>query len=321
MNTKSKFVLIAALLASLLYACTAQSPSPVPTPQNILVAQERATNTPTPPPTDTPIPTNTPIPSATPMPTLTLTPSPTPTPTNTPDPGPEWIEIGRSVQDHPLEVVRIGTGHNNVILVGGLHAGFVPGSVTLANRAIDHFSQNPDDIPASVTLFIVPNANPDSPYNPGELAGRLNANGVDLNRNWDCRWTADPSWRNIVRPGMGGTTPLSEPETRALADFILAQNPQAVIFWQAVYTNGLASPGNCGVRNQNSEELAGTYGLAAGYRIADFEQLTNQVINGDVSNWLDSQGIAAVSILLSNYTNADWNNNLAGILATLRAYD
>jgi hypothetical protein len=266
-----------------------------------------------------------------PMPTKTMTSSPTPSPTPTststatitptPNPGPETVVIGYSVRNTPLEAVRFGNGQDVIIFVGGLHSGFVPGSVTLANRTIEHFQQNPGDIPASVTVYILPNVNPDSPYDPGELGGRLNANGVDLNRNWDCRWTADPRWRNVVQRGMGGSAPLSEPETQALAAFILSQNSQAVIFWQAMVTNGLVSPGSCGTRSQSSEALARIYGLAAGYRIADFEQLTNQAINGDVTNWLDSQGIAAVSILLPNYTNADWNNNLAGIRAVLRAYE
>ncbi|MCP4359688.1 MAG: hypothetical protein GY796_16905 [Chloroflexi bacterium] len=35
----------------------------------------------------------------------------------------------------------------------------------------------------------MPNLNPDAVMiAPGLVDGRLNANGVDLNRNWDCRW-------------------------------------------------------------------------------------------------------------------------------------
>ena len=72
---------------------------------------------------------------------------------------------------------------------------------------------------------------------------------------------------------------------------------------------------------QNSEELGIIYGNVSGYRVADFEQLTNQIVDGDVVNWLDSQGIAAISILLPDYIDPDWTNNLAGINAILRAYE
>jgi hypothetical protein len=281
-------------------------------PEATTTAASAATNAPS-------APTKTLTPS--PEPTATATATTTPTPTPTRDAGPETVVIGYSGRNTAIEAVRFGVGDHVIIFIGGLHAGFAPGSVTLASRAHEYLNQNRHEIPANVTVFIVLNANPDSVYDPGELRGRLNANGVDLNRNWDCRWTADPQWRNVTYRGTGGTAPLSEPETRALADFILAQNPRAVVFWQAMATGGLSSAGNCGARSQASESLAQIYGRAAGYRVADFEQLTNQQINGDVTNWLDRQGIPAVSILLPTYSGADWENNRQAILAVLLAYE
>ena len=67
----------------------------------------------------------------------------------------------------------------------------------------------------------------------------------------------------------------------------------------------------------SSGTLAQTYGLAAGYVIGDFENLTNQELNGDATNWLDQQGIPAIAVLLPDYTSIDWNSNLLGILAVL----
>jgi hypothetical protein len=62
------------------------------------------------------------------------------------------------------------------------------------------------------------------------------------------------------------------------------------------------------------------YGIAAGYPIADFEELTNQVLNGDSTNWIDDQGIPAIAVLLPEYENVDWQNNLAGMRAIIDFY-
>ncbi len=269
-------------------------------------------------PTDSP-PTETPLPTATEAPLPTNTPAPA-TPTATPDLGPETITIGQSGRGAPLEAVRLGAGEKSIVLIGGFHAGAVPGSVSLARQVINYFQNNLPLIPANTTLYIIPSANPDSPNAPGQLAGRLNANGVDLNRNWDCRWTENAQWRGSTVPGSGGTAPFSEPETQALRDFILSVDAQAVIFWEARATNGLTSPGSCSDSPLVSGRLAQIYGDAAGYDVADFEDLTNQEINGDGTNWLDSQNIPAISVLLPDYDDLDWNNSLAGISAVLREY-
>ncbi|HFQ94322.1 MAG TPA: hypothetical protein ENK32_09950, partial [Anaerolineae bacterium] len=190
-------------------------------------------------PTETPLPTGAPQPADTPPPTDTPSPTDTPLPTVTPDSGPEIITIGQSARGAPLEAVRLGSGEKAIVLVGGLHAGYVPASVSLAQRLINYFQDNPALIPASATLYIIPSVNPDSPNAPGKLEGRLNGNGVDLNRNWDCRWTENAQWRGNTVPGSGGPFSFSEPETQALRDFILDVNAQAVVFWEARATLGL----------------------------------------------------------------------------------
>lgn len=246
--------------------------------------------------------------------------TPTPTPTAvppTPYPTPAILEIGRSVQDTPLTAVRFGGGERAVVLIGGLHAGFAPGSVQLAEELIAYFQEHLDEIPPEVSLFIIANANPDSAAAPGQLPGRLNGNGVDLNRNWDCRWTADPPWAGTPQIGMGGAAPFSEPEVQALADFIRQQAAQAVVFWQGRAALGLSSPGACGEESLVSRPLARAYGVAADYRIADFESLVNQEVNGDATNWLDAQGIPAISVLLTDYRVSDFERNLPAVLSVM----
>lgn len=190
----------------------------------------------------------------------------------------------------------------------------------LAERVIAHFLENLDAIPPQISLVVVPNLNPDSPRSPGNLPGRLNGNGVDLNRNWDCRWVPNPQWGTEPVDGLGGTEPFSEPEVRSLANFITAQGETAVVFWQARAALGLVSPGECSEGTTVSQSLANVYGEAAGYHVEDFEDLVNTVVQGDATNWLDKQGIPAISVLLTNYTTSDFEENMAAIEAVLDFY-
>jgi hypothetical protein len=51
--------------------------------------------------------------------------------------------------------------------------------------------------------------------------------------------------------------------------------------------------------------------------VADFEDLTDQELNGDATNWLDAQGIPAIAVLLPDYTGPDWFPNLEAMEAVL----
>ena len=78
--------------------------------------------------------------------------------------------------------------------------------------------------PVGVDLWLVEDANPD-----GVAAGkRDNAHGVDLNRNFPWRWHRHgrPGWQHY-----SGPKALSEPESRALATFLLRVRPQVVIWY------------------------------------------------------------------------------------------
>ena len=271
------------------------------------------------PDTATPTATATPTPTATATPTLTATATSVP---ETPLPQPETHEIGASAQGTPIAAVSFGAGENALIFVGGMHAGYAPASVELAQMSISYFSENPQAIPENVTLYVVPNLNPDSPPAPGRLLGRLNGNGVDLNRNWDCRWQEEAQWN--ATPVSGGPAPFSEPEVSAMADFITERQATAVVFWEARSADGLVSPGRCETNSPLvSAELAQIYGAASGYQVADFERLTEQEVTGDGTNWLDKEGVAAIAVLLREYDSLEeeeWDNNLAAMLAVLEYY-
>lgn len=127
--------------------------------------------------------TTTAIPTATIEPTRTLIPRtipPTPTIPTT-----ESMHIGFSVSGRAIQVTRIGRGQRILVLVAALH-GDEPNTTSLLNELILNFQDYPP--PDGLSLYILPLVNPD-----GSLANeRLNANGVDLNRNWEtANWKPD----------------------------------------------------------------------------------------------------------------------------------
>ncbi|MBE7532993.1 MAG: hypothetical protein HND44_15845 [Chloroflexi bacterium] len=233
--------------------------------------------------------------------------------------------IGASAEGRPIVAYRFGSGPQPVIFAGGIHGGYEWNTILLAYEAIDYFTANPELIPPNVTLHIIPSANPDGQYQVtngnGRFAatdvltdtvpGRFNANGVDLNRNWDCDWSAVAQWRNNLVSG--GERPFSEPETAALRDYFLAVRPAVVVFWHSA-ANGVYAAG-CSETDGRSLELAQVYGMAAEYPL--FARFSSYPITGDASDWLTTQGIPSFTVELKTHADTEWPQNRAGMLAIL----
>ncbi|HFQ94438.1 MAG TPA: hypothetical protein ENK32_10540 [Anaerolineae bacterium] len=237
--------------------------------------------------------------------------------------------IGFSAGGRPLTAYQLGGGPNQIVLVGGMHGGYEWNTVLLAYRLLDYFAENPDKIPETVTLHIIPAANPDGQFvvagRDGRFAptdvdaaadnfsGRFNSNGVDLNRNWDCQWQTAGMWRDQEIDA--GEFPFSEPETAALRDFFLALQPTAVVFWHSA-ANGVYGAG-CPDLYQSAYALAQLYGTAAGYPV--YESFDSYAVTGDASDWLALQNIPAITVELETHESLDWEKNLAGVTAVLKS--
>ncbi|MDX1417770.1 MAG: M14 family metallopeptidase, partial [Candidatus Promineifilaceae bacterium] len=189
-----------------------------------------------------------------------------------------------------------------------------PSSVELAQTAVEWLSGFPEEIPAELTVFVVPNMNPDGNSELGGLAARYNVNRVDLNRNWDCNWHPDPLIFDERRPGAGGKKPFSEPENVALATLIRRAQPEAVVFWDAAAPRGLTTAGGCPTVGDEAQALSEVYSRAAGYRLATAR---SSDLEGDVSDWLVGQDIPAIFVLLPERDQLDWEPNLKAMQAVL----
>ncbi len=244
---------------------------------------------------------------------------------------PLLVVIGHSVQGRDIEAVSYGTGPNHLLFVGGIHGGYEWNAVVLAYRVMDYIQANPSVIPANLTVTIIPDVNPDAVFKAVGKEGsftaadvpveknlsveRFNANGVDLNRNFDCKWQSKSMWQN--KTVSAGTAPFSEPESVALRDFILQDNPIAVVFWHSQADGVYASQCASGIL-PGTMDLMNAYARVSGYsaiKVFDAYPTT-----GAADDWLASVGIPAVSVELSTHQSIDWDKNLAGVQALLHLY-
>jgi predicted deacylase len=240
--------------------------------------------------------------------------------------------IGTSVQGRDIESYTFGSGDTHLLFVGGMHGGYEWNSVLLAYQMIDHLEANPEILETEQKVTIIPDLNPDGTFlatgktgrftlndisNPStRLAdGRFNANGVDLNRNFDCKWSPQSTWREATVSA--GSQAFSEPEAIALRDFVLENTPDAVLFWHSQADNVYASECEEGILPETLA-LMSTYAKASGYgEVAKFDAYP---ITGDAEGWLASIGIPAVTVELKGYQTTEWAKNLAGTMAVLEDY-
>ncbi len=240
--------------------------------------------------------------------------------------------LGTSVQGRTITAYNFGTGPKKILFVGGIHGGYEWNTVLIAYQLMDYLAQNPSAIPAGVQVVVVPVLNPDGLTKvvktdgrftaadvPSSLtvqiSGRYNANTVDLNRNFDCDWKAKGVWQN--KPVSGGASVFSEPESQAMKQYIEGTNPAAVVVWYSS-AGGVYSSACDGPILPETTAITNAYAQAAGYPA--HQVFNNYDISGDMVNWLASKKIPAISVLLTNHTDTEWDKNLAGITAILQHY-
>ncbi|RKP55092.1 peptidase M14 [Cohnella endophytica] len=178
--------------------------------------------------------------------------------------------IGHSVQGRPIPYLKIGEGPFRWHFNGACHANEWITSLLLMRFVEDYgeayvkglpfWGKSVHDLFSRCSLWVVPMLNPDGVElvrqgpNPNDLYARelmqwnrnskrfhrwkANARGVDLNDQFPAFWEEERSRRAIGGPGArdyGGPSPLSEPESAAIAEFTERNEFDAVI---ALHTQG-----------------------------------------------------------------------------------
>ena len=219
------------------------------------------------------------------------------------------VLLAHSVEGRAIRGVELGDGPRWIAVIGGIHQGNEANTTDLVNLLLDHFRDNLAEIPDGVGLAFIPDLNPD-----GAAADtRTNANGVDLNRNWDAGWQPDTFGPFGLVPGGGGTRPFSEPETRALAQYLVDRPFVAAMFFHS--QGGVVVPGLASGDGSGSVELASTIARAAPYIY--LAEWTAYPLSGQAADYLAEKGIFVADVELSTHTDPDFARNLRGLSAAL----
>jgi hypothetical protein len=218
--------------------------------------------------------------------------------------------IGASSGGIPLTAYWLGEGATPVIVQGAIHGGYEINTSRLTFQLRDYYQAHLDEIPTGLRIAFMPEANPDGIA----LDSRFYLSDVDPNRNWDTAdWVADAyDGDGRLRHNLGGTAPMSEPETRAMADWFLALRPAVVVQYH--------SQGSFVV---GTRELAEPYAAATGYRLptpgGGLGGLLPYRATGTLGRWLSDHDLGSVLIETANHRDPEFDRNLRGLRAVLRA--
>jgi hypothetical protein len=255
------------------------------------------------------------------LPTLTPNPFYTPPVFETSTPfvlrnGPDPTIIGYSLAGRPIEVYTFGVGEREYLIVAGIHGGYEWNTIELADELITYINEHPEVIASDAKLYIIRNMNPDGEARAHGVDGRVNNNGVDLNRNfpadnWVSDWDRDGCW--VYRPTTGGLYGGSEPEARTVMSFIAARRITALISYHSaalgVFPGGVPW-------TEESKRLSKALAKATGYPYPPVD--TGCIYTGTLADWAVENGVgAAVDMELHDHKNTDFKENLKALNAFL----
>lgn len=182
---------------------------------------------------------------------------------------PGWVtvgEIGRSGKDRPLYYIRIarpdGSERAEALFAANIHGNEWIGNrvaMSIARRLLEGGDSDPwiASLLDRIDFWILPCINPDGYFTTWEKRGddkaawtdmRKNAAGVDINRNFPlpAERTVNIEMAGSDDPGSiryTGPHPYSEPETRAIRDFVAGRRFFAAIDFHSAW--GVVFPPKC----------------------------------------------------------------------------
>ncbi len=199
--------------------------------------------------------------------------------------------IGYSVNGRPITAYYYGSGPTTILFTGGMHGSEPSGKYIMQDWA-NYLDSNAYKIPAGRQVVIVPAVNPDG------LAtlSRYNVHNVNIDRNFaSANWQTDIDTSSGIVAGGGGATPMSEPETRALASLTTSLQPRLEVSFHA--SGRLVGANEFG----DSIAIGNLYAGSVGYTsmIGHAEETMGYSITGEYEQWAGEQyGTPAILIEL-----------------------
>lgn len=208
----------------------------------------------------------------------------------------ELFSMGESVTEKKLFCIKIGDGQRK-LFINGAHHGleyltsafimkFLKDYAYSAENETDFFACDVQSLIRKTSLYAVPMVNPDgvdiavhgidvsNPYHRKLIAQvgihnfrkvwQANANGVDINHNYNADWQAIKACPSPTL--YSGPYPESEPETKAVVDFVRNINFDMLIAFHS--QGGEIYYDFNGKTAENSLKLASEFAKVSGYAVA-----------------------------------------------------
>jgi len=205
----------------------------------------------------------------------------------------DFYSIGESVMEKKIYCLKIGTGKKK-IFINGAHHGLEYLTSAFIMRFLEEYSEafssnsdffgfNAAYLFENVSLFAVPMVNPDgvdiaingmditNPYHRKLISmvgihsfnkvWQANANGVDINHNYDANWQSVEKHPSPSK--YSGPYSESEPETKAITDFVRSENFDILIAFHS--QGGEIYYDFDGKMSADSLELAKNFASVSGY--------------------------------------------------------
>jgi g-D-glutamyl-meso-diaminopimelate peptidase len=228
--------------------------------------------------------------------------------------------IGQSAEGREVWAFHFGSGPLRVLMTGALHAREWI-ATELLTKLISELGTG-FDYP-NLALTIVPMLNPDGVLVAETQTDRVhkerqksNANGVDLNRNFDANWNTagtnpEPDFKDANYPG---TVAFSEPETQTIRTLVEKEDPRVLIDWH--FRGGLVDgSGPLGL------EIAKLLASENGYKVV--EEM-HYPVSGSFGQWfrkISPENTAVNVEIRSGEVKEDWAENQEAIYKVLSFLD
>lgn len=240
------------------------------------------------------------------------------------------MSLGRSVQNRDIPMVRIsgksvGQAEANKVPVmfymGCHHARehlSVEVPLMLAQYLVSEYGNNPDVTRLVDTreIYIAPMVNPDGHAFDftGQRRGKMwrknrsqNADGsfgVDLNRNYGFAWGTGGSSKNPQSDVYMGSEPFSEPETRAVRDFVRTQPRMTTLLTLHTFSELVLYPWG------HTEDRVGQNGKGTPEDYAVFKKMAEEM-----AQWNHYTPEQASDLYIASGDTTDWAYGERGIIA------
>gem|GEM_PF-1805633 len=201
--------------------------------------------------------------------------------------------LGYSEEGRTIAGYDIGSGGYCVLLIAGIHGGKEPGGKGMMDRFVDDLFSGTETVHPDKRALVIPLANPDGYFGRDD---KLNANGVNLNRNFrTSEWvTGDADTTTYA-----GEAPFTERESRVIRDIAATCADGVMVSFHA--RGNFVNPEN----SERSTALARWYAENSGY-----EYYEGWYYHGTATRWFEETvGGPAITVEMTDYTAHDWEMN------------